>query len=171
MTDQTTRRNSLRLQGYDYRNPGYYFVTILAFQRQCLFGEVLEKKVHLNQLGEIVKHHWLSIPKKKLGFDIDAFVIMPNHLHGIVRIMNTVQKQIAEENMLAFAKANSLSVLIRTFKASVTKSARKEIDDYPPKIWHRSFNDRILRDSESLDAIRFYIKSNPWRWKKEKNIY
>lgn len=160
----------MRLPGYDYRIPGYYFVTILAFQRQNLFGEIIGKKMHLNELGKIVQYHWLLTPEKSPFVELDAFIIMPNHLHGIVRLLNTTLIPTIEDPSLSFAKAHSLSVLMRTFKASVTKTAKKTIPEPPPQIWHRSFNDRILRDNESLDAVRFYIRSNPSRWEEEKDI-
>ena len=171
MTERRTRKNSLRLQGYDYRSPGYYFVTILSFQRQEIFSKVIDKKVNLTNLGKIIQRHWLSIPTKKPGFDIDAFVIMPNHIHAIIRILNNPRIRKDDNSAVPFAKADSLSVLIRTFKGSVTKSVRKELGSAPPQIWHRSFNDHIIRDSEALDTIRFYIKSNPWRWDNERDIY
>ena len=166
-----TRKNSLRLQGYDYRTPGYYFVTISSYQSQHLFGEIHDKKMNLNQLGEIVKYHWLLTPGKSPIVELDEFIIMPNHLHAIIRILNTNQIPVNEDPTLKFAKAHSLSVLMRTFKASVTKTTRKTLSQPSLQIWHRSFNDHILRDDESLDAVRFYIRSNPTRWENEKNVY
>lgn len=171
MTNFKTRRNSLRLPDYDYRTPGYYFVTILAFQRQDLFGEVINKKMQLNSLGKIVKYHWLLTPEKSPFVELDAFIIMPNHLHGIVHILHTNRIHQDDNTSLKFAKARSLSVLMRTFKASVTKTSRMKMADPPPKIWHRSFYDHILRDDESLEAVRFYIRSNPARWEEKQEIY
>ena len=171
MREFKTRRNSLRLQGYDYRTPGYYFVTISTYQSRHLFGEVHNKKMHLNRLGEIAKYHWLLTPEKSPFVDLDAFIIMPNHLHGIVHILKTNQIPADENTALKFAKARSLSVLMRTFKASVTKTVRRALNEPPPQIWHRSFNDHIIRDNESLENVRFYICSNPARWDEKQDIY
>ena len=127
--------------------------------------------MHLNQLGKIVKCHWLLTPEKSPFVELDAFVIMPNHLHGIVHILQTNRIPTDENTSLKFAKAKSLSVLMRTFKASVTKTVRKTLNEPPPQIWHRSFNDHIVRDEDSLEAVRFYIRSNPARWGEKQDIY
>ena len=168
MSNHNPRRNTLRLPGYDYRNPGYYFVTIDTYQQQFLFGEVIDARMHLNPLGEIVKRHWLIIPRNARFIHLDRFVIMPNHMHGIVHIMNSAPEVPKEPFPTAEIKANSLSVIIRTFKAAVTRSANRELEAPPVKIWHRSFNDRIIREEESLDDVRFYINNNPKRWWKNR---
>jgi len=164
MTDFPTRRNTLRLRDFDYRTPGYYFVTIGTYQHLPMFGEVNDARMHLNSLGEIVKECWLLIPHKTDYIEVDRFVIMPNHLHGIVHIMDSAPALDAEPLPTAHAQARSLSVVIRTFKAGVTRIANQQWQDPPAKVWQRSFYDRIIRNEESLDAVRSYIDNNPMVW-------
>jgi putative transposase len=164
MTDHPTRRNTLRLRDFDYRTPGYYFVTIGTYQHLPIFGEVRNARMHLNPLGEIVKECWLLIPQTTGFIELDQFVIMPNHLHGIVYIMDSAPEIQVEPLPTAHAQANSLSVVIRTFKAGVTRIANQQWQEPPAKIWQRSFYDHIIRNEESLQAVRYYIANNPLVW-------
>src|ERR1700749_2799448 len=80
------RRRSIRIQGYDYAAPGQYYVTVCTKDRECLFGEISDGKMQLNKFGEIVKHTWDELPDHYSSVALDAFVIMPNHIHGIIGI-------------------------------------------------------------------------------------
>ncbi len=77
-------RRSLRLQGYDYSSAGMYFITICTYQRQCLFGEIAEGEMRLNEYGQIARSHGLKLPRYHRHLQLDAFVVMPNHIHGIL---------------------------------------------------------------------------------------
>jgi len=79
-------RRSIRLQGYDYTKIGVYFVTICTFQREALFGDVIDGQMQLNRIGQIITSLWQAIPHHFLNVELDKFVLMPNHLHGIVII-------------------------------------------------------------------------------------
>jgi hypothetical protein len=85
-------RRSIRLPGYDYSQPGAYFVTICAYQRQCLFGEIIDGQMRLNQYGAIVADEWQKSSIMRREIELDAWVVMPNHFHGIVIIENTIRK-------------------------------------------------------------------------------
>ena len=78
------RKNSLRLQGYDYSSIGAYFVTIVTWQREMLFGEIVDGEMVLNEMGKIVQKWWLEIPKHFPTVELEIFQIMPNHVHGII---------------------------------------------------------------------------------------
>ena len=80
------RRRSIRLKGYDYSQPGAYFVTIVTQDRLCLFGDVVEDRMRLNGAGEMAKTAWEGLPRRFRGIGIDVFVVMPNHVHGIIVI-------------------------------------------------------------------------------------
>lgn len=80
------KRRSIRLKGFDYKTPGAYFVTICAFERAMLFGEIVDDKMHVNSLGEMVHAVWFDMPKHYDGIHVDAFIVMPNHAHGIIWI-------------------------------------------------------------------------------------
>ncbi len=81
-------RRSIRLKGYDYSQPGAYFITICTHQRECLFGEILNGQMQLNNFGRIIQLHWSNLQKHHLHIKLDEFVVMPNHLHGIIILFN-----------------------------------------------------------------------------------
>ena len=83
-------RRSIRLQGYDYSSPGAYFVTMCTHNRECLFGEIANGKMRLNELGKIASQCWLAIPDHFPHARLGAFVIMPNHVHGIIWIVDNI---------------------------------------------------------------------------------
>src|SRR3989338_7640975 len=82
-------RRSIRLKGYDYSQKGVYFIIVCAHKQQCLFGDIVNGKTHLNKYGRIVKEQWLLSSEVRSEIELDVFVIMPNHFHGIVIISNT----------------------------------------------------------------------------------
>ena len=84
------RRRSLRLKGYDYTGAGAYFVTIVTQSRSCLFGEILGEEMRLNEAGEMIRTVWEALPRRFPGIEIEGFVVMPNHLHGIIAIHQPV---------------------------------------------------------------------------------
>ena len=87
------RRRSIRLKGYDYSQPGAYFVTICTHERRCLFGDVVDGEMRLNELGKIARQCWLAIPEHFPHARLDEFVIMPNHVHGIIWIVDEVDAE------------------------------------------------------------------------------
>jgi len=148
------RRKSVRLRGYDYTCSGYYFVTICTVNRQCLLGQTENGLVRLNCSGEIVKRVWQSIPVFCRDIEIDEFVVMPNHLHGIV-VIPEVQPG---------SSRVSLSVVMQRFKSMVIRELRDRGGLLQKTIWQRSFNDHIIRNNKSLNNIRQYIRNNPTQW-------
>jgi REP element-mobilizing transposase RayT len=148
------RRNSLRLKGYDYTQPGAYFVTICTHNRECFLGEIVGGIVHLNQYGKIVAETWQWLEQRYPYIELDAWVVMPNHLHGIIVITDR----------FADLKRKSLGRLVGAFK---TVSAReinqlRQMSGCP--VWQRDFYDRINRNERSLERIRQYIADNPLKW-------
>ena len=85
-------RRSIRLRGYDYSQAGAYFVTICSHQKKHLFGEVIEAEVKTNEIGEMIKLHWNYLPRRYPNVEIDEFVLMPNHIHGIIRIVRAIHE-------------------------------------------------------------------------------
>lgn len=150
-----TRKNSLRLKDYDYSKAGAYFVTILAHKRLYLFGHIADDQVQLSKLGHIVQQYWQQIPQHYAHVELDASVIMPNHMYGIIALHDGV--------------ATSLSHIINTFKGAVTRQARRtELDiDLDCPVWHRNFHDRIIRNKWEYDKILAYVHNNPKLWDKD----
>ena len=160
----TYRIESARLQMYDYTQAGCYFVTLRAHRHQCVFGEVQGEEIHLNEIGRIAQRCWEEIPQHFPCVDLDAFVVMPNHIHGIIVIKDLgrdVQLNVSTEKTHASISPCkvSLSVIIRTFKAGVTTLCRT--NGYHNFRWQSRFYDHIIRDEKDLDNVRNYIIDNP----------
>ncbi len=160
-----------RLKGFDYTTNGAYFATICTANRENIFGEIRNDKMILNHLGKIVEKYWREIPNHFTDVKLDEFVVMPNHIHGIVWIENlagTIGARVGNENFHSLqtpncgAKSRSLSSIVRGFKIGVTKWARQNSSIYP--VWQKSFFDRVIRDEDELNRIREYIWQNPEKW-------
>ena len=161
---QTRSRHTLRLKGYDYAGAGIYFVTICCRQRACLLGEVIRGEMHLSPLGEAVRACWQAIPLHFPHVELDAFVVMPNHLHGIV-ILTERGGDMDRANIdspLPRSPSLTLGSIVRGFKIGVSKWLRGNGDTTP--IWQRNYYEQILRDEGGLHRVRQYIADNPLRW-------
>lgn len=153
------RRNSLRYPGYDYAQPGAIFVTICTSGKQLLFGSVEDGQMVLNPAGAMAVELWQAIPRQFAETGIDAFVVMPDHIHGIV-ICGTDSHGNAP---------TTVGEVIRWFKASVVEAYRSgvahhEWTPYDRHLWQRDYHDRIIRTDAELAAIRAYVEGNPGRW-------
>ncbi|MBR8828962.1 MAG: transposase [Gomphosphaeria aponina SAG 52.96 = DSM 107014] len=162
-------RRSIRLQGYNYRQPGAYYVTICTKARQCLFGDVVNGKMRLNHFGYIAFSCWGAIPAHFPQVELDTFVVMPNHLHGILIITDTLvgAPQCGAPTKEQFGKpvAGSIPTVIRSYKGAVTKRINKICDTKGTSlIWQRDFYETVNRDDKSLNNIRQYILENPLSW-------
>lgn len=161
-------RKSPRLKIWDYTNPSWYFVTICTANHKELFGSVEEDKLKLNSLGKIADFYWNEIPKHYATVELDDYVIMPNHIQGIIIINDIPQRRVeACLNPTKEGQKHSLGNIIGSFKSVVTKWAR--INGYSNFEWQRSFYDRIIRNEKELYRIRTYIRLNPLQWEFEKN--
>jgi len=159
-------RRSVRLAGFDYLQPGDYFVTICTKNRVCIFGEVTNCDVQLSPVGEIVNQDWIAVPNHYSNVKLDAFRLMPNHIHGIVTIKERTKTKIKDSKHQKGDKrpAHSLSSLVCSYKSGVTN--RLHGAGYFPRksIWQSRFYDHIIRDDVSLYMIRQYIELNPLMW-------
>mgnify|MGYP000913469741 FL=1 len=153
-------RRSIRLKGYDYSQSGACFVTICTQNRVCLFGDIVDGEMRLNDAGKIVHGVWNDLPNHYPGMELDAFVVMPNHVHGIIVIVGAGLK-------LAPTK-RGLPEIIRGFK---TFSSRRinELRGTPGiPVWQRNYYEHIVRNDESLYRIREYIINNPMQWEQDR---
>ncbi len=154
-------RKSIRLTGYDYSQNGVYFVTICVQNRAGLFGEILHESMQLNEAGKMIQSVWQEIPIYYRGWSLDVFQVMPNHVHGILTILE------ASDTTL------SLSDIIHRYKVLTTK---KYIDGvkkhhwkpFEGKLWQRSYYEHILRHEDALYKAQEYIINNPINWPKDK---
>ncbi len=202
-------RKSIRLQGYDYSQAGYYYITICSHNHQELFGSIENGETVLSEIGSLVKTFWEDIPSH-FPVTLDQWVIMPNHIHGIIvihpsnKIVDTDNNGCNQNNIIDNSNENtdnstekidnsnvgvqyieplhlcdnnhfeklpnsyqhiipkSIGSIIRSFKAQVTRVARKEIPNI--KIWQRNYWERVVRDERELSAFRQYIQNNPLSW-------
>jgi putative transposase len=159
-------RKPNRLKKYDYAINGYYYVTICTCDRQEIFGKVENTEMIINQYGEIAKNTWLQVPKHFKNIELDEFIIMPNHIHGIIIINNPVGTGHALSSMKNI-KNNNLSVIIGSFKSAASKQIN-QLNNINFK-WQRSFYDHIIRTTHSLQNIREYIINNPKTWSSDEN--
>jgi len=171
------RINSSRLSSWDYSTPWWYFITINTKNHHEFFGTIKKETMILNALGRICRNEWLKTKDLRRNIELDYYVIMPNHLHGII-ILNeedTCQRKDVERNVstatnfysMISPKLNSLSAIIRSFKSAVTNQVHKS--GFYSFAWQSRFYDRIIRNENELFYIRKYIIENPLRWEIEKN--
>jgi REP element-mobilizing transposase RayT len=160
------QRQSTRLRGYDYTQCGAYFVTICAWKRRSLFGEVVNGEMHSNALGDVVAEAWLAIPMHFRAVELDTYTVMPNHAHGIVVIAVAAQHAApSHPPSPPFAVApGSLGAIVRSFKSAVTKRANEIGIRFAPQLWQRNYYEHVIRNDDSLGRIREYIAANPARW-------
>jgi REP element-mobilizing transposase RayT len=167
-------RKPNRLKNFDYSTSGYYYVTICTKNRECWFGEIINKKMILNKIGNIVNKCWREIPQHYRNVSLDEFIIMPNHIHGIVVIkrLNNNQSTVGTGHcpVPTINKQNNhyglLSKIINGFKNMSTKTIRKQMCSFQ---YQRSFYDNIIRNEQSLNEIRKYIQENPINWDNDRN--
>jgi len=176
-------RRSIRLKGYDYSQAGEYFVTIVTWQRECMFGDVVNGNVALNEFGRIVEKWWNQIPAHFPSVDTLTFVIMPNHIHGIIIINddgrgavsapeNETQNQGEMTSPLRVRKP-TLGQVVAYFKYQSTKDMNAmDNTGTITKFWQRNYyacperrrRKHIIRDEREMDRIHRYIEANPSQW-------
>ncbi len=156
------KRKPTRLKGYDYSAPGAYFITICTNQRAHLFGEIVSEQMQLSHLGEIVNQEILKIESHYANIQIDKYVIMPNHIHMIVKISEP-------EGINPFPTTKyDISNVVGKFKAGVTRIVGNAFMHSVKKpIWQSSCNDHIIRGEKDYKKIWEYIDTNVIRWEKD----
>jgi putative transposase len=168
---QIHHRRSIRLQGHDYTQPGAYFITICTKHRQCLFGDIVAGEMQLNNLCKIAFNCWQEIPEHFSHIQLDAFVVMPNHLHGILLITHRPLR--AQDSCAPtsekFGKPvpGYISTVIRSYKAAVSRQINIILDTNKVSIWQQNLYEHIGRDEKSVNNIRQYIIDNAQHWAKD----
>ena len=172
------QRRSIRLPHHDYTSAGAYFLTICAFRKQCLFGQVHKDGMRLNAIGQIVLEEWRRTEVVRPYLEMDAFVIMPNHLHGIIFIRRDqpvgATRRVASEERAnhRFAPTNrprgpqvgSIGAIVAQFKSVTTKRINQLRHINGASVWQRNYYKHVVRDESDLNMKRNYILTNPSRW-------
>ncbi len=173
-------RRSVRLKNYDYSQVGAYFVTITVHQRISLFGEITNGKISLNAYGKIVQSCWEQIPNHFKLVESIAYVVMPNHIHGIIIITDRIGAQHSGVGNIVRARhavplrnkfetfaqpvTGSLPTIIRSFKSAVTKRINLLRDTPAATVWQRNYYEHVIRSYAELNRIKEYINNNPAKW-------
>ena len=180
---QKHHRRSIRLKGYDYSSEGAYYVTIVAHGRECLFGEIIDGEMHPSKYGEIIQKWWNEISVHFPNVELGAFVIMPNHVHGIIFIIDNRSDHPNSNNQENVNNINqggetqnqggetppqrrpTLGQIMAYFKYQSTKEMNKiETENSITKFWQRSYYEHIIRNEKELQQKTDYIMDNPSQW-------
>jgi putative transposase len=161
-------RKHLRIKGFDYRDHYAYFVTICTSHRQHAFGEIDEGIWQPTRRGLIASECWIDIPNHHPFVELDAFVIMPNHIHGILSFVGDTGAPVAATPASPLRAhgplANSLGSVLGSYKSAVSRNINKLRPDSAKQLWQPNYYEHIIRNDRSMDLIREYIDSNPDRW-------
>jgi putative transposase len=170
----SNQRRSIRLPGYDYSQAGAYFVTMVTRDRRCLFGRVKDGDMELNEMGKMVENVWLEIPEHFDGVYVDMFVVMPNHIHGVIEIIKDNRSSgvgATHESPLPTQghgpKPGSIGVIVGLFKATISKQYHMMTNTQDTHLWQRNYFEHVIRDEIDYQAIHDYILSNPLNWEKD----
>ena len=178
-------RRSIRLKRYDYSRSGAYFVSICIQNRECLFGDIVDGAMVLNDAGILIQTVWDEIPLHYSGIETDEFVVMPNHVHGIIVIVGAgpracpdhehamQNKETGQPSQTGqpqgVAPTLSLSDVVHRFKTMTTKRYTDGVKQhgwlrFSGKLWQRNYCEHIIRHENELHRIRDYIVNNPMKW-------
>lgn len=173
-------RRTIRLRGFDYASAGAYFVTLCVQGRECLFGEVEDGAMMLNDAGRMVEVAWRHLPQRFPHIALDTCVVMPNHMHGIVMINDTVGAGLGPPGLSspnlcpadvlpskekgAASRAPTLGDIVCAFKSISTVEVNRMLSRSGVPLWQRNYFERIIRDDRELARAREYIATNPLKW-------
>jgi len=184
-------RRSIRLRDYDYSSTGAYFVTICTWQRECLFGNIIDGEMQLNDAGRVVDAVWCTLPERFSHVSLDEYVIMPNHFHAIILLADTVgaiptgrpdvsiptgrpDVDSADKHGRAVGVAptgpvsGSIGAIMAQFKSNVTKRSNPIRNNPGCPVWQRNYYERVIRNDDELARAREYIVNNPLKWDMDK---
>jgi len=175
-------RSSIRLKGYDYSQEGLYFITICTQGRLCLFGEIENGGMALNDAGGMVKHQWQELICRFDNIKLYEFIIMPNHFHGIIEFVvgvplvgtqNSEQIPTMEQSLQIKGQpqgiAPTVGDAVGAFKSLSTNEYIRNVKQnnwqaFDRKLWQRNYYEHIIRNEQDLNRIREYISTNPLKW-------
>ena len=189
-------RQSIRLRDFDYGDAGAYFVTMCSWRRECLFGDVVDGAVRLNELGMVVRDFWTAVPQHFPHVELDEFVIMPNHVHVLFWIVDEnppvgathasplvvhpkrlINKSTNGEKQgdacvaptRPGPKRRSVGAVVGSFKSAATKRINALRNNAGCPVWQRNYYEHVIRGDRDLHAIRKYITDNPTKWELDAN--
>ena len=175
------RHKSIRLKGYDYTQQGAYFVTICTQDKKLLFSQIVDGNIILSEFGKIIENEWVKTGQIRKNVIIDEYVIMPNHLHGIIIIENDYYNRrgtlmraddctpmCAKTESFGKPVSGSLPTIVRGFKSTTTKQINKSRNIPEMSLWQRNYYEHVVRNDDDLSETREYIINNPLKWELDK---
>jgi putative transposase len=168
-------RRSIRLKGYDYTQPGAYFITICTYQRMHIFGEVVGGKMDLNEVGKIVWGEWFKTAELRPYVKLyeDEFVVMPNHAHGVIWIedVGARRRRARTDAVEKFGKPvkGSIPTIVRAYESAVTHAVNAAENQRGAVLWQKNYYEHIIRNDRELNNIGWYIVNNPLNWKLDRD--
>jgi putative transposase len=177
---QNHHRRSIRLKGYDYGEPGAYFITLVTWHRDCLFGEVQDGKMLKNQFGRLAENEWTRLSTRFTHVLVDAFIVMPDHLHGILVITEKDRDNIRLEDQtspgnpsiteggssrLVGPAPGELGTIVGAYKSATARLINGIRRTPGGRVWQRNYYEHIIRNEQEWERIRAYILANPINYK------
>ncbi len=170
--DTPHRRRSIHLPEYDYTIPGAYFVTLCTQDRRPIFGDVMDGCMRLNEAGRMVQAVWEELPARYSCVRTDAFIIMPNHVHGIIVLADgpvVSPGHVGEGLKPSPTQRHGLPEIVRAFKTFSARSVNAIRRSPGRPVWQRGYYERVVRRCEDINRIRAYILDNPRRWELDRD--
>ena len=164
-------RKSLRLKEYDYSREGAYFITICTYNRECILGNVIDGEMLLNQFGKIVFGCWNSLAGRYTNIELDKFVVMPNHVHVIIKIIDNVgaihklplQRKNCDHPQME-RRRMLIPKIVGYFKMNSSKQINRLRNTAGMSVWQLNYYEHVIRNVDKLSKIREYIQNNPLKW-------
>jgi len=174
---QKYHRRSIRLPGFDYARPGAYFVTICTYERECILGQIKDGIIIPSEYGRVVESRWHALPRHFPHVRLDAFVIMPNHVHGIIVLADSPSRPrsgrgeafAANASPLQGTQPGSLGAIVQNFKSVTTRQINQMRGTPGMPLWQRNYYEHVIRNEDELNQIHTYIIENPRRWEWDEN--
>jgi REP element-mobilizing transposase RayT len=167
-------RRSIRLKEYDYSQAGAYFVTLCTHERECLFGEIVDGEMRMNQFGRIIAAEWIRLAELREEIELGESVVMPNHIHGVLIFKENIASNAVGAihelplPMRQQRRKMALPKIIGRFKMITAKRINVLRDTPGVPVWQRNYHEHIIRDDSDYNRIAEYIATNPQRWIEDK---
>jgi putative transposase len=163
------KRKSIRIREYDYSQPNWYYITICSYKKECIFGEIKKGVMVLNEFGKIAKTEWEKTKDIRKNIELDYFIIMPNHIHGIIIIEKKnvgAHCNVPLPQTESFGKStkNTIPTIVKLYKSAVTKQINILRNSPGHPVWQRNYYEHIIRNDKELYKLRQYIHNNSIKW-------
>ena len=156
------------MAAYDYSEAGAYFVTAVTEGRCALFGDIRDSEMRLNCYGEIVEHCWYDLARHYSNVELDEFVVMPNHVHGVIILRSAEQAGSKPAPTDDLPRLHGLPEIVRAFKTFSARRINELRGTSGTPVWQRNYYERVVRNERELNAIREYVRANPLNWHLDK---